>query len=48
MGITNESNSLFKQIVEDIQRAASNQISKHDIVNCIKASSFGKGSNIEP
>ena len=41
VGINNESNSLFKQIVEDIQKAKRNSLTYSEIVNCIKASSFG-------
>lgn len=41
VGINNESNSLFKQIVEDIQNATRNSLTYSEIVNCIKASSFG-------
>lgn len=46
--IINESNSLFKKVVEDIKRAAKltqqNSLTHSDIVNCIKASSFGSQS----
>lgn len=47
VGITNDSNSLFKQILEDIQAIEKN-LTKNEIINCIKASSYGKPSAIEP
>lgn len=48
IGISNESNSLLQQIIEDIQALDTSGLSKRAIVNCIKASSFGKTSAIEP
>jgi hypothetical protein len=47
VGITNDSNSLFQQILEDIQ-AIDKGFTKNEIINCIKASSFGKASALEP
>jgi hypothetical protein len=48
IGIVNESNSLFKKVVEDIKRVAKlthqNSLTHSDIVNCIKASSLGSPS----
>ena len=48
VGINNESNSLFKQIVQDIQNVTRNSMTRSDIVNCIKASSFGVMTVLEP
>ena len=48
IGIVNESNSLFKKVVEDIKRVAKlthqNSLTHSEIVNCIKASSLGSTS----
>lgn len=41
VGIINESNSLFKQIVADIKHASRHSMTHSEIVNCIKASSIG-------
>ena len=50
VGILNESNSLFKKVVEDIKKAAilQNSLTHSEIVNCIKASSIGSPSALEP
>ena len=52
VGISNESNSLYKQIIQEIQQASRNYMSssmtRPEIINCIKASSFGMPSNLEP
>ena len=47
IGISNESNSLFNQLVSDIKRVAKQSMTHSEIVNCIKASSIGSYSGYD-
>ena len=41
IGISNESNSLFQQIIADIKKVAKAEMTHEEIVSCIKAQSVG-------
>jgi hypothetical protein len=41
IGISNESNSLFQQIIADIKKIAKKEMTHEEIVSCIKVQSVG-------